>query len=79
MIKMYIGLYVKYRCSCEILMRLVFSRDIFVKILNVKFLENPSSGSQVVPFERPDRQTDRWTHTTKLIFTFRNFVNQPEK
>jgi len=54
-----VGLYVRCRYSCQILMTLEFSRDIFVKILNIRFLEYPSSGSCVVPCERPDGQMDR--------------------
>jgi len=35
---MYIGLHVKYRCySCQILMKLEFSRQIFEKYSNIKF------------------------------------------
>jgi hypothetical protein len=55
--------YVKYRYSCQILMKIEFSRDIFVKILNVKFLENSSIGSRVVPCERSDGQMDRRDET----------------
>ena len=76
MIKIFIGLHVKCRYSCQILIKLEFSRDIFVKILNMKYVENPSSGSSVVPCGRPDGS---WTDATKLIFAFRNFVNQPDK
>jgi len=46
-----------------------FSRKIFDKSSNIKFHENPSSGSRVVP----RRQTDM----TKLIVVFRNFANAP--
>ena len=34
------------RYSCQILMNLEFSRQIFEKYLNMKFHENPSSGSR---------------------------------
>jgi hypothetical protein len=34
---------------CRILMKLEFSPQIFEKYSNIKFQENPSSGSQVVP------------------------------
>ena len=47
---------------------------VFQNILNIKFHENPSSDSRVVPC----RQTDRWTHITKLIATFCNFLNAPK-
>jgi hypothetical protein len=54
-------------------MKLEFSIHIFEKSSNVKFHENPSSGSQVVPCGRMDEQTDR--HNEELIAAFRNFVN----
>jgi hypothetical protein len=40
-------------------MKLEFSRQIFEKYSNVKFYENPSSGSQVVPCGRADGPTAR--------------------
>ena len=45
------------RYSYQILMKLEFSWEIFKKYINIKFHENPSSGSWV-----PCRQTDRQTH-----------------
>jgi hypothetical protein len=39
------------------------SRQTFEKSSNIKFHENPSSGSRVVPCGRTDRQTD----VTKLL------------
>jgi len=57
---MYIGLHVKYRCySGQILMQLEFSRQIFEKYSNIKFYENPSTGSRVVPCGRTDGLKDR--------------------
>ena len=53
-------------------MKLDFSLLIFEKSSNIKFNENPSSGSRVVPW---DGQTDRQTEMTKLIFAFCNFAN----
>jgi hypothetical protein len=35
--------------SCQILMQLEFPREIFEKSSNIKFHENPSGGSRVVP------------------------------
>jgi len=55
--KSYIGLHVKARHSCQILMKLEFSRQIFEKYSNIKFHENPSSGSRVVQCGRTDRRT----------------------
>jgi len=42
-------------------MKLEFSLQIFEKYLIVKFDENPSGRSRVVPCGRTDRQTDRQT------------------
>ena len=49
-------------------MKVDFSRQIFEKYSNIKFHENPSSGSRAVG---ADGQTD----VTKLIVPFRNFAN----
>jgi len=51
---MHIGLNVKYRYSCQILIKLEFSRKIFEKHSNVKFHEYPSSRSRDVPCRRAD-------------------------
>jgi len=40
-------------------MKLEVSRQILEKSANIKFHENPSSGSRVVPGGRTDRQTSR--------------------
>jgi len=68
------------RYSCQILMKLEFSRQIFKKYSNVKLHENASSGSRVVPCGRTDRQADTHTHThmTKLKVAFRNYSNAPK-
>jgi hypothetical protein len=63
------------RYSCQILMILQFSRHIFEKCFNIKFRENPSSGSRCVPCGRKGGRTDM----TKLIFAFRNFANTPKR
>ena len=52
-------------------MKLEFSRLIFEKSSNIKFHENPLSGSRAVPCGRTDM--------TKLMVAFRNFANAPEK
>jgi len=51
-------------------MKLQFSRQIFEEYSNIKFHENPSSGSRVVPCRRTNRQTVGYTNMTKLIVTF---------
>jgi hypothetical protein len=45
------------RFSCQILTTLGFSRQIFEKRLNIKFHQNSSCGSRVVPCGRKDGQT----------------------
>jgi len=57
------------RYSCQVSIKLVFSRQIFEKYPNIDFHENPSSGSR----------TDGRTDTRKLMVAFRNFANTPEK
>jgi hypothetical protein len=52
-------------------MKLEFSRQIFEKNSNIKFHQNPSSGSRVVRCGRTDGETDM----TKLLAAFRNFAN----
>jgi hypothetical protein len=47
----------------------------FEKYSNIKFHENPSSGSRVVPSRLTDGRTDGQTDMTKLMIAFRNFVN----
>jgi len=54
------------------LMKLQFSRQIFEKYSNIKFHDNPSSGSRV-----PCGQTDG--HEKKLIVICRNFAKAPKK
>jgi len=56
--------------SCQILMNLEFSRQVFEKYSNVKFHENPLSGNRVVPCW----QTDGRTSMTMLILRTRQKV-----
>jgi hypothetical protein len=53
-------------------MKLEFSQQISEKYSNIKFHENLSSGSRVVPCGWTDGQTD--IYMTKLIIAFRNFI-----
>jgi hypothetical protein len=57
------------RYSCQILMNLESSQQIFEKSLNIKFNENPFSGSRGVACRRSD---------VKLTVVFRNFANAPK-
>jgi len=41
-------------------MKFEFSPLIFQKYSNIKFHENPSSGSRVVPCDKTDGRTDTW-------------------
>ena len=54
-------------------MKFKFSGQIFFKKIHIRFHENTSSGSRVVPCGQKEGQTDR--HMTKLIGTFRNFAD----
>jgi hypothetical protein len=54
-------------------MKLEFCRQIFEKYSNIKFHEDPSSGSRVVA----RGQTDR--HGEPECRFFRNFANAPKK
>jgi hypothetical protein len=56
-------------------MKLEFSVQIFGKSLNIKFHQNPSNGSRVVPCGETVGRTDM----TKLIVAFCNFENTPKK
>jgi hypothetical protein len=55
--------------SSQSLTELAFSRQIFEKYSNIKLLENPCSGSRVVPCGRTD--------ITKPIVAFLSFANAP--
>jgi hypothetical protein len=49
------------RYSCQILMKLEYSWQIFEKYSNIKLHENPPSGSRIVSCGRTDGQTGRQT------------------
>jgi len=69
----YIGLQVKYRKCCQILIQRVFSRQILKKYLNIRLPEYPSNGSRGLLCGH--RQADM----TKLTVAFRNVANAPKK
>jgi hypothetical protein len=69
LLKMYIGLHVKYPLVLSDLNEIcIFEND------QIKFHENPSSGRPVAPWGRTDGQTDM----TKLTVTIPNFANAPK-
>jgi hypothetical protein len=59
---------------CRIFTILVLLKRFSDKVSNIKFHQNPSSGSRVVPCGR----TDRRIGTTKLTVAFRNFAKVPK-
>ena len=59
------------RYSCRILIEIEFSRQIFAKRSNIKFHQNPSSGSRVVSCGQTDM--------TKLVVAFRNFAKSAQR
>jgi len=67
--KMDIALHVKYRYSCPILIKHEFSVQTFEgkKSSNIKFHENPSTGSRVVPYGQTARRDEA---TCKFFFYF---------
>jgi hypothetical protein len=50
-------------------MKFEFSEQIFEEVFNIKFYQNPSIGSRVVPCGQTD---------IKLIVAFRSFANAPK-
>jgi hypothetical protein len=59
---------------CQILIKVEFCPQIFETYSNIKYYENMSSGSWVVPWGRADERTNM----TKLIVAFRNFAKAPK-
>jgi hypothetical protein len=68
---MYIAVHVSTHYSCHTLRKLELSQQIFKKFSNIKFHEDPSSESRVVPCRQMGGQTDM----TKLTVAFQNFAN----
>jgi hypothetical protein len=58
---MYIDLHEKYVFFGPILMKFEFHKQFFEKCSNIKFHENPSSRSRVVPSGQMDGRKDRQT------------------
>jgi len=55
---MYIGRHVNTRYSCQILIKLECSRQIFEKFPSIEFHKNPFSGSRIIRSEQTNRLTD---------------------
>jgi hypothetical protein len=54
------------RYSCQILMKFEFPSQIFENSSNIKFHENPSSGSRTVPCGRTDRHDEANSHFSQF-------------
>jgi len=67
---MFIGFHVNTRYSCQILIELECSKQIFEKFPSIKFHKNLFSGSRIIPSE----QTDRLTDMAKLIVACSHFA-----
>jgi hypothetical protein len=62
------------RYCCQMLIKLEFSRKAVENYSNIKFHENPSSGSRVVQGGRTDGRTDM----TKLAILRRRLETEPK-
>jgi hypothetical protein len=60
--------------SCQILIKIDCSLQIFEKYSYTKLHANPSSGSGVVACGQTDRKTDM----TQLVVTLKHFANAPK-
>ena len=85
-LKMYIKLHIKYPLFCPILMEFEFSLQIVEKYSNIKFHENPSSGSWVVPrghsggqTERHDEANSRFSQFCERAWKWDNTLKNPMK
>jgi len=56
---MYVGLYVKFRYCCQIVIKPRFSLQIFEKPSNIKFRDNPSDRNRTVPCGAGGRERGR--------------------
>jgi hypothetical protein len=75
MIKMQIGLHVKYTLTLSDFNETrIFWDRFWKKYSNIKFHENLSSGSRFIPFGETDGRTDM----TKLMIAFYSLANAPK-
>jgi hypothetical protein len=78
MIKTCIGLHVKYPLFLSDLNKNCISSTEFQKHSNIKFDENPSNGSRVVPCGQTDGRTGGKTDMTERRVAFRNLSYSPK-
>jgi len=62
-----------------ILTKLEICQPIAMKVINIKFHRNPSSGSCAYTCGQMVKQTYRHTEMTKVISAFRNYANVPKR
>jgi len=65
-------------CYSQILTKTQFSRQMFEKYADIKFHENPSGDSRVIPSGQTDGRTDRQTDMTKIMVALRDLTNAPK-
>ena len=65
--QMYKGLHIRYPHSCQILMKLEFSWEIFEKQPNIKFHKKPSSGSRTVSCGQTDRHDEARSRSSQIL------------
>jgi hypothetical protein len=54
------------RYPCQILIKVEFPGQIFEKYINIKFNENPFSGSRIVPRRRRERYAEADSRLSQL-------------
>jgi hypothetical protein len=55
-------------------MKIDFATQTFEKYSNIKFHDNPSSGSRAVPYGQTDRQTDKHDEASSRFLQFCEFT-----
>ena len=69
---MYERFHVNYPYSYQVLIKLEFSRQSFVKYSNIEFHENPSSGSRVIPCGHMNAHKEANRHICNLVIAPKN-------
>ena len=74
---MCIGLHVKYRCSCQILIKIEIFDKFSKNSQKSNFMKTCPVGAELLLADRRrEGQTDRQTYMTKLIVAFRIFCER---